>query len=159
MVEGVCAFFIALVVGTLVEYWVHRWMHSWLLKKKHALHHRDGWGQGWLGEFWDYFVGTLPILAAGFLYSVEAGIGFAAGGLFYASWAAYSHQLQHERPELCFWMVRPCHAIHHEEHMWKNNFGISLDLWDRVFGTYKKVDWTMPERPRRVAGLFRIKWF
>jgi sterol desaturase/sphingolipid hydroxylase (fatty acid hydroxylase superfamily) len=158
MVEGVCAFFIALVVGTLVEYWVHRWMHSWLLKKKHALHHRDGWGQGWLGEFWDYFVGTLPILAAGFLYSVEAGIGFAAGGLFYASWAAYSHQLQHERPELCFWLKRPVHYLHHHHHMWHYNFGISLDLWDRVFGTYKEVEWNPGRKRHSLWSYFKIKW-
>src|SRR2546426_11148320 len=98
------AFLIAFIVGTLVEYWVHRMMHSFLLKKKHAEHHRDGWGQGWLGEFWDYFSGTLLVLPAGFLWPgearIEAGIGFAAGGLFYAMFAAYSHQLQHEKPEL-----------------------------------------------------------
>src|ERR1700704_438350 len=80
MLVGLSAFLIAIVFGTLVEYWVHRWMHTWLLRTKHALHHRDGWGQGWLGEFWDYFVGTLVIWPAGLLYSVEAGNGFPRGG-------------------------------------------------------------------------------
>ena len=28
------AFLIALVVGTLVEYWGHRLMHAWLLRKR-----------------------------------------------------------------------------------------------------------------------------
>src|SRR5262249_62284977 len=107
------AFLIAVVVGTFVEYWGHRLMHWFLLRKKRAEHHRAGWGQGWLGEFFDYLVGTLPILALGFLYSVEAGVGFLAGGLVYAAWAAYSHQLQHERPELCFWLPRPVHYLHH----------------------------------------------
>ena len=107
------AFLIALPVGTFVEYWAHRIMHAWLLKKKHAEHHRDGWGQGWLGEFFDYAVGTLIIMPVGFLYSVEAGIGFVAGALAYAAFAAYAHQLQHEKPELCFWMVRPVHYLHH----------------------------------------------
>ena len=53
-------------------------MHTVLLKKKHAEHHRDGFGQGWFGEFIDYAVGVIPILPLGFLYSVEAGIGLAA---------------------------------------------------------------------------------
>jgi sterol desaturase/sphingolipid hydroxylase (fatty acid hydroxylase superfamily) len=160
MLTGTIAFLIALVVGSLVEYWGHRMMHSFLLKKRHARHHRDGWGQGWLGEFYDYVVGTLPILWVGFLHSLEAGIGFAAGGVVYAMWAAYNHQLQHERPELCFWIKRPVHYIHHEHHMWHYNFGISLDLWDRVFGTYKVVDWQPPAAPdRRLRRYFQIKWF
>lgn len=160
MPEWLIAFLIALLFGTLVEYWGHRLMHTVLLKKKHAEHHRDGWGQGWLGEFWDYALGTVYILPLGFLYSVEAGFGFAAGGIFFAAFAAYSHQLQHERPELCFWMLRPVHHIHHENHMWKNNFGISCDLWDHVFRTYKRGEWEPSKitRPRSIWGLFKIKW-
>src|SRR5262249_7325709 len=117
------AFLIALFVGTLVEYWGHRAMHQWLLRKRHANHHREGVGQGWFGESCDYSTGCLPIVPAGFLYSVEAGIGFAAGATLYAAFAAYSHQLQHERPEMCFWLIRPVHYIHHHNHMWKANFG------------------------------------
>src|SRR4051812_33558761 len=59
------AFLIALFVGTLVEYWGHRVMHAWLLKKRHARHHRDGAGQGWLGEFRDYFLGSAPVILLG----------------------------------------------------------------------------------------------
>ncbi len=160
MLVGLAAFATALVLGTFLEYWIHRAMHSWLLKKKHALHHRDGWGQGWLGEFWDYFIGTLPIQAAGFLVSVEAGIGFAAGSLFYCTMAAYSHQLQHEHPELCFWLRRPVHFLHHHNHMWHYNFGISISFWDHVFGTYKAGDWTPPPPERhRLRSYLQIKWF
>ena len=171
MPEWLIAFLIALLpFGTLVEYWGHRLMHTILLKKKHAEHHRDGWGQGWLGEFWDYFSGTIYILPLGFICgwliwglgptAVEVGIGFAAGGVSFCAFAAYSHQLQHERPELCFWMVRPVHFIHHNDHMWKTNFGISCDIWDRVFGTYRKGDWDRSkiDRPWSFRGLFTIKW-
>ena len=95
----------------------------------------------------------------GFLWSVEAGVGFAAGGLLFACWAAYSHQLQHEKPELCFWLPRPVHFLHHHQHMWHHNFGISFDIWDRVFGTYKKGDWQRdPSKRRTLAGYFTIKW-
>ena len=154
------AFLLALVVASLVEYWGHRAMHSWLLKKKHALHHRDGDAQGWFGEFVDYVVGSSWILLAGFLYSVEAGIAFLTGGLLFAMWAAYNHQLQHEQPELCFWLRRPVHHLHHNGHMWHNNFGISSGIWDRVFGTYKHVEW---QRTRRIRGIplrayFQIRW-
>ncbi len=154
------ALLIALVVGTLVEYWGHRLMHAWLLRKRHARHHRDGDGQGWLGEFRDYFLGSLAFLPWGFLYSVEAGIGWAAGAVFYSALAAYSHQLQHERPELCFWLSRPVHFLHHHNHQWHHNFGITFDFWDRVFGTYKKVEWDRSQYAgkRSFWGLFRIRW-
>ena len=154
------AFLIALVVGSLVEYWGHRAMHSFLLKKKHVLHHKEGGAQGWFWEFVDYVVGACFLLPAGFIYSVEAGIGFAAGALGYAAFAAYAHQLQHERPELCFWMVRPVHQIHHGEQMWRHNFGIGVDIWDRVFGTYNKGEWVTPKERSRSSlwKFFQIKW-
>lgn len=155
--EWLIAFLLALLVGSLVEYWGHRIMHVWLLRKKHAEHHQEGTGQGWFWEFLDYLLPTLPIMAPAFFYSWQAGCGFLAGGVSFAAFAAYAHQLQHERPELCFWLVRPVHHLHHKNHMWKNNFGISLDVWDRVFGTYKMADWK-PQGPRRWRGLFLIKW-
>jgi sterol desaturase/sphingolipid hydroxylase (fatty acid hydroxylase superfamily) len=158
MLVGLCAFFIALLIGTFVEYWLHRAMHQWLLKKRHARHHQEGTGQGWLLEFKDYFLGTFFVLPVGFLLSIDAGIGFVAGGLFYTFWAAYSHQLQHEKPELCFWIASPVHYLHHHHHMWHYNFGISTDLWDRVFRTYKKVDWNPAPKHHSLWSWFQIKW-
>src|SRR6266542_4770622 len=160
MLVGLCAFLLAFVVGTLVEYWVHRWMH-WLPFIKHAEHHRDGWGQGWFGEFLDYALPSLVIRWVGFLHSLEAGVGFLVGGVCYAAVAAYAHQIQHEKPDLCFWMRRPVHYLHHHHHMWKHNFGISLSFWDHVFRTYKKVEWKREKRIRDygLKGFFKIKWF
>jgi sterol desaturase/sphingolipid hydroxylase (fatty acid hydroxylase superfamily) len=161
-VEGVCAFLAALFVGTFVEYFVHRLMHSrYLLGHKHAEHHRDGWGQGWLGEFRDYLMGVLVILWVGFLYSVPAGVGFAVGGVVYAALAAYAHQLQHERPEMVFWLWRPVHHLHHKHHMWHTNFGILVDFWDRLLGTYKAVDWRPERRPWQYPfrSFFQIRWY
>ena len=43
--------------------------------------------------------------------------------------------------------------------MWHTNFGISIDLWDRVFGTYRVVDWKPEPAKRSWTGLFTIKWF
>jgi sterol desaturase/sphingolipid hydroxylase (fatty acid hydroxylase superfamily) len=161
LLEGLAAFATAFVIGTLVEYVVHRLMHNrYLLGKKHAEHHRDGWGQGWAGEFGDYFLPTLPVIWLGFLVSISSGVGWGLGGFVYAFLAAYAHQLQHENPDLVFWMPRPVHYLHHEHHMWKKNFGILVDWWDRVFGTYQRVEWKRA-KPLRAYGLgafFRITW-
>ena len=160
--EWPASILIALLVGTFVEYVVHRLMHrGTMFHKTHAKHHQTGEGQGWLGEFKDYFFPTIPVLWIGFPFSLAAGIGFAVGGIFYACLAAYAHQLQHENPELCFWMRRPVHYLHHEHKMWHHNFGISFSLWDHVFGTYKKVKWEPGKRARDypLSTFFKIKWF
>lgn len=159
--QALVVFVIGLVFATFAEYVVHRLMHAGrLFGRKHAEHHRDQVGQGWLGEFWDYMYPALPLLLVGFLWSVPAGIGFLAACTFYSAFAAYSHQLQHERPELCFWMKRPIHYLHHAHKMWHHNFGITVDVWDRLFGTYKVVEWRPEKRPfeHRVVEFLRIKW-
>ncbi|MBW3540681.1 MAG: arylsulfatase [Planctomycetes bacterium] len=45
--------------------------------------------------------------------------------------------------------------------MWKHNFGILVDVWDRVFGTYQVVEWKPEKRPFQhpLRNFFRIKWF
>jgi sterol desaturase/sphingolipid hydroxylase (fatty acid hydroxylase superfamily) len=155
------AFTAALVVGSFAEYIVHRLMHDGkVLKIRHAKHHRNADGQGWAGEFWDYFAPGIAIIWLGFLHSIAAGFGFAFGCFAYASFAAYAHQVQHENAELVFWLPRPVHHLHHRENMWQHNFGISLDIWDRVLGTYKKVEWS-PERRARdypVSAFLNIRW-
>jgi sterol desaturase/sphingolipid hydroxylase (fatty acid hydroxylase superfamily) len=158
--DWLIAFLIALLFSSLVEYCGHRAMHVWLMRRKHAEHHQEVVAQGWLGEFWDYFVGTVPLLWFGFFWSLEAGIAFAVGGVLFACWAAYNHQIQHENPELCFWLARPVHYLHHRDKMWKHNFGISSGLWDWVFGTYKVAEWKPQKRARDYPlwSFFRIKW-
>lgn len=156
------AFANAVLLGSLVEYLVHRLMHDGkVLKVRHAKHHRHLAGQGWFGEFKDYLVPGLPILWIGFLVSPAAGIGFATGAIAYAAFAAYAHQVQHENPELVFWLPRPVHHLHHRENMWRHNFGISLDLWDRVFATYRPTEWRPTRRPRDypLRSFVDITWF
>lgn len=156
------ALLLAMLVGTLVEYVVHRLMHARIvLGQKHLEHHREGTGQGWWGEFLDYFLPSIPFLWLGFLYSVPAGIGWVLGAFFYACIAAYAHQVQHDNPDLVFWLKKPVHHLHHKGRMWHNNFGITFSLWDKVFGTYKDIDWE-PEKERkhyRLSHYFRIHWF
>ena len=128
----------ALVLGTFVEYWGHRIMHQGkLLGKHHARHHQEGTGQGWLGEFRDYALPGLPLYLLAWWLGPDVGLGFSMGGIAYAAFAAYSHQLQHEAPHLVWWMVQPSHAVHHYHREWHHNFGITVAWWDRVFGTYR----------------------
>jgi sterol desaturase/sphingolipid hydroxylase (fatty acid hydroxylase superfamily) len=44
--------------------------------------------------------------------------------------------------------------------MWQHNFGISFNLWDKVFGTYKDVDWK-PKKDRKqyqLSEYLKINW-
>jgi len=158
---GVVCFVIAFVLASLVEYWVHRLMHvSAKIGARHLDHHRRNEGQGVLWEFLDYLKGTLIVLLPMFLYSIPAGIGWTLGGLVYAGFSAYAHQLQHENPTKCFWMKMPVHYVHHKYGMWHHNFGLALDWWDHVFGTYKPVDWlseTETSQPPR--GYLQLRWW
>jgi sterol desaturase/sphingolipid hydroxylase (fatty acid hydroxylase superfamily) len=157
-------FLAALVIGSLFEYVGHILMHRRvILGKVHTRHHKDGDGQGWLAEFAAYWFGSTPLAAALFagawyLDWEAVAWGIVSGGTAFAAFAAYAHQLQHDRPDLVFWMRRPVHHLHHAGQMWRHNFGISLDVWDRVFGTYKLVEWNPPPRVRRWRELLAIKW-
>ena len=71
---------------------------------------------------------------------------------------SYAHTLQYHRPELVFWMPRPVHHLHHAHHMSRHNFGLSVDWWDRAFGTYKVMPWEPPAGRRSLWMLVAIKW-
>jgi sterol desaturase/sphingolipid hydroxylase (fatty acid hydroxylase superfamily) len=162
IIEGILAFLFAIVLGTFIEYAVHRLMHfGAFLQRKHAKHHQAGHGQGWLGEFSDYFLPSLLIIWIGFPFSIALGIGFAIGAFVYAGMAAYAHQVQHENPDLVFWLRRPVHHLHHKHKMWKHNFGILVDFWDRVFGTYRREDWQPSKRLREypLSSFLKIRWY
>ncbi|UCB55132.1 MAG: sterol desaturase family protein [Thiotrichales bacterium] len=156
------ALFSVLLISSLVEYVVHRLMHARIvLGKKHLEHHVEDTGQGWWGEFLDYFLPSVPFIWLGFLHSIPAGIGWVLGVFVYACIAAYAHQVQHDNPDLVFWLDKPVHHLHHKGRMWHHNFGITFSFWDRIFGTYKDIDWK-PEKQRgkyRLADYFQIQWY
>jgi sterol desaturase/sphingolipid hydroxylase (fatty acid hydroxylase superfamily) len=151
------AFAMAFVTGSLVEYWGHRAMHVWLKRERHIQHHQSGMGQGLRRELLGYAFGVWPMFLIGFVHSLAAGAGFAAGALVYCGFAAYAHELQHAHPECCFWLGAPVHHIHHSGKMWHHNFGITFDVWDRVFGTYRRTDW-QPTVERSWRNLFHVEW-
>lgn len=158
---GGTTFVISFVLSSLVEYWVHRWMHkSPRFGQRHRDHHRRNEGQGVLWEFWDYVKGTSILLVLPFLISFEIGLGWLLGGVAYAAFSSYAHQLQHENPTKCFWMKMPVHYIHHKHNMWCENFGLGVDWWDHVFGTYKPVEWpTEEELAQPERSYAQLRWW
>jgi sterol desaturase/sphingolipid hydroxylase (fatty acid hydroxylase superfamily) len=154
------------LAGSLVEYWVHVLMHRRVfLSRTHFNHHREPEGETWFKQFAYYVLGSLPAVAAVAAACwwggvVPLGVGFAVGAVGWAAWVSYAHTLQHHRPELAFWMRRPVHHLHHRYEMSRHNFGLSVDWWDRAFGTYKAVPWDPPAAARRsVRDLLTIPWF
>lgn len=153
-------FIAAFVAASLVEYWMHRLMHaSQKLGERHRDHHRRNEGQGVVWEFLDYVKGGAIAMVLPFFISVEAGMGWLLGALAYAGFSAYAHQLQHENPTRCFWMKMPVHYVHHKYGMWHHNFGLGVDWWDHVFGTYKLVDWLTEKELSQKTGYFALKWW
>jgi sterol desaturase/sphingolipid hydroxylase (fatty acid hydroxylase superfamily) len=155
------AFIAAFVFASFVEYWIHRLMHrSVRVGQRHRDHHRRNEGQGVLWEFRDYIKGSLIAMLALFPFSWVAGLGWMLGAIAYAAFSAYAHQLQHENPTRCIWMKMPVHYVHHKYNMWHHNFGLGVDWWDHVFGTYKLVDWQDEQelnRPQRSA--WELRWW
>src|SRR5262245_42539083 len=128
------------VFASLVEYVVHRLMHKGVINgQRHAEHHRDGWGQGFWPEFGDYLPPASPLLAPPWFFGVAIGAGWTLGALAFSAFSAYAHQLQHDSPVACRWMRIPVHYVHHRDQMWHHNFGMAVDWWDHVFGTYRVV--------------------
>ncbi|WP_448572656.1 sterol desaturase family protein [Trichothermofontia sp.] len=154
-------FMAAFVFSSLVEYWMHRLMHaSEKIGARHRDHHRRNEGQGVLWEFRDYVRGSFIAMCIPFLFSIAAGSGWFLGALVYAAFSAYAHQLQHENPTKCFWMKMPVHYVHHKYGMWEHNFGLGVDWWDHLFGTYKPVPWpTEAETCQPARGYLQLRWW
>ncbi|MGF1495706.1 MAG: sterol desaturase family protein [Elainellaceae cyanobacterium] len=149
------------VLSSLVEYWLHRLMHRYPHKCQfHVDHHQENTGQGVLGEFLDYGKVVLPIPALLMAVSWKVGLSVLTGASVYALFAAYAHQLQHDNPTQCFWMRMPVHYVHHKHNQWHHNFGLGVDWWDRVFGTYQPEEWlTAAELTQPQRGLLHVRWW
>lgn len=142
---AIACFVLAFIVSSFLEYWIHRLMHVWPRFGRLTSHYKHHYDEsfGLLEDFKSYSV-VAVIFCPVFLISWSAGIGAILGGLFFAAFAAYTHQLQHLNPTQCIWMKVPVHYLHHK-YSWHYNFGLSVDWWDRVFGTYKPLAWLLNE--------------
>jgi sterol desaturase/sphingolipid hydroxylase (fatty acid hydroxylase superfamily) len=167
IIQMVTALIAGFAIASLGEYWSHRLMHIFPKTCQfHVDHHTDGTGQGVVKELRDYVLGGLPILLLTILVLDLIGanlyiqIAWVIGCLSYAVFAAYAHQLQHDNPKLCFWLAMPVHHVHHEYQQWNHNFGIGVDWWDRIFGTYQLVNWqTENQLQPEKRGYLQVRWW
>lgn len=157
-------FISAIAFASFMEYWLHRLMHMYPRFGRdiipHYNHHKQNSAQGVLPEFQDYSM-VVPIAFLAFFISVPVGITFTLGNLLYAIFSAYAHQLQHENPTKCFWMKMPVHYVHHKYNQWHHNFGLAVDWWDKIFGTYQEMDWLSDQELEMAVdkGQLQVKWW
>ena len=125
----------------IIEYIMHRFAfhHAPLFKDGHGEHHRHPkWHIGT-----PFFI-TLPVyilaawlLAEIFSYSTISALlsGFIAG---YFGYLIVHHFVHSKRivPGTFWYRFKKFHDIHHMKE--EVNFGVSWQLWDKVFGTHRK---------------------
>lgn len=158
----IITFVSALIFASFMEYWLHRLMHIFPRFGRdlipHYEHHQKNTATGVIQEFRDYAM-ALPISLIALTISIPIGITFLAGATVYAAFSAYAHQLQHENPVKCFWMKMPVHYVHHKYNQWEHNFGLAIDWWDKLFGTYLETDWlTESELENSHKKYWQIRW-
>lgn len=139
---GFLVLILTLLCAELVVYWRHRLEHHPLLWRFHATHHADT-RYHWLtvlrkhpvSALLSRLVDALLLLALGFpVWAV------AAVGLLTSFWGFFIHaDVPWTLGRAGRWLISPAaHRLHHirEEALMGANFGNTLTLWDRVFGTY-----------------------
>jgi len=158
-VEFIIAAASAVVFGTFAEYFIHRSMHWGILHPEgHRHHHEANDARTFMRDFFDYGTGAAALGWLGFLVSTTSGIGWAFGALVYAILASYAHQIQHANADLVFWMKRPVHRLHHNLDMRDHNFGVLVDWWDRLFGSYEPIEYPRETRRATARDYFAIPW-
>jgi sterol desaturase/sphingolipid hydroxylase (fatty acid hydroxylase superfamily) len=135
---------VALVI--LVEdfslYWVHRLQHTRLGWRNHYLHHLPShlsWTSGFYCTPIHLILMFLPSTVLGWMISLSAGE-IAA----WTYWAVFNQHFIHSsfrlprRGPIQWFGNSEFHFIHHttSPDIIDKNFGFSLTLWDRLFGTY-----------------------
>ncbi|MCB1257979.1 MAG: sterol desaturase family protein [Microthrixaceae bacterium] len=156
----VTAFIAGWVLWTFAEYVLHRFaMHELdgkgIMSREHLEHHvHSGWSfdvthlMSWAGMLLVGAVAWAPLgwVIAGPAFGVTLAIGWAFGYFFYE----YQHMAAHLRGPRNRYetFVRKHHFHHHFGHP-KSNHGVSIALWDRVFGTFERPD--SVRVPRRLA--------
>lgn len=136
---GMVAMVVGVLVWTLIEYVLHRWVLHGLqpFRRLHDAHHASPFD----------FIGTPTWLSVA-LFMVLWGIlaeqapravagGFVAGLMFgYLVYTLLHDALHHRRARSGSWLHRAKlrHARHHLPGA-HTDFGVSTDLWDRLFDT------------------------
>ncbi len=139
---AVAVVIVAIVLIDFASYWRHRFEHSPALWRVHATHHADE-AMNWLtlhrkhplGELLSLLVDLVPVLLLGLpIWAI------LTAALLRAWWGYFIHA---DVP----WTLGPvgkvmmspaAHRLHHirDEALMGANFGNTITLWDKLFGTY-----------------------
>ena len=141
-VPGLAAVLLAVVLIDFAAYWRHRAEHSPGLWRIHATHHADE-AMNWLtlhrkhplGEVLSLLIDLVPVLLLGLpVWAI------LTAALVRAWWGYFIHaDVPWTLGLLGKMMMSPAaHRLHHirDEALMGANYGNTITLWDRLFGTY-----------------------
>ncbi|QYJ06349.1 sterol desaturase family protein [Qipengyuania flava] len=134
--------FAAIAIADLTVYWRHRFEHHPLLWRIHATHHADT-ALHWLSVQRKHPLSKLLSVLVDFVLLLFLGLPewAIAGSAFLRGWWAYFIHCDVPWTLGVFGkvLISPAaHRLHHirDEELMGTNFGNTITLWDRVFGTY-----------------------
>lgn len=135
--------FTVMVVFEFGQYWMHRAMHNWTpLWLTHAPHHHItqlNAMKGFIGNPIELFLISIGVIALLDVDKPALFAAFTAGGAI----ATYAHANVRADPPIWFGFFFTTirnHSLHHTALSYEDtrcNYGNSVILWDRVFGTYR----------------------
>jgi sterol desaturase/sphingolipid hydroxylase (fatty acid hydroxylase superfamily) len=132
-------------------YWMHRMHHRWSwLWRVHSVHHQGEHFNLSLGvrNSWYSSLSNFPFIAVLAVLGLPLTVFVVVSSIHY-SVQFYNHNALVRRSGwLDRWLVTPSnHRVHHGMHpaYLNKNFGGTLLLWDKLFGTYQaqRDDWPM----------------
>ncbi|TFI59475.1 sterol desaturase family protein [Sphingomonas parva] len=161
-VPAVAAAILTIAARSLLIYGVHRLAHRVpLLWRFHRVHHRDtavdlstGFRHHPIEVL--YVALAAAALAAGLGLSPAALAGYEIAAAALSLWSHANHRLAEPVDRLLgvLLFTPALHHVHHSAHQPEtdSNYGDALTLWDRVFGTYRRLPHASVQRLRFGLG-------
>jgi sterol desaturase/sphingolipid hydroxylase (fatty acid hydroxylase superfamily) len=142
-------FLLGIISWSFFEYAVHRWLYHihaggwairWFFDTFHLHHHTDMKDHGVLNAGFlvmypltALFLGTTYLITQDFALTCNFGLGMTLYYIFYESVHYFIHYRKYTKGYMAF--IQKYH-LHHHYNAWQKNFGNTVVIWDRLFGTY-----------------------
>lgn len=133
---------VTILIFDLVVYWRHRAEHTPMLWPIHATHHADT-AMHWLSVLRKHPLSKLLSVCIDVVLLLLLGFppwAIATAAVFTSWWGFFIHcDVPWTLGIFGRWLISPAaHRLHHirDEKLMGTNFGNTVTLWDRLFGTY-----------------------
>lgn len=133
---------LAILLSDFVVYWRHRAEHTPLLWPIHATHHADT-ALHWLSVLRKHPLSKLLSVCVDVILLLMLGVppwAIAGAAIITSWWGFFIHcDVPWTLGIFGRWLISPAaHRLHHirDEELMGTNFGNTITLWDRLFGTY-----------------------